>query len=98
MIRSHTDLFGDPLPVPTVLRKDGGRRKIGYAARPGSGPRSQRCSTCKHCMRVLHKGAHSFKCERMTHVWTHRTETDVKPNAPACQEWERKALPRPKHF
>ena len=33
MIRLQTDLFGEPLPMPAILRKDGGHRKIGYAAR-----------------------------------------------------------------
>lgn len=85
-----TDLFGQPLPSPTTLRKDGGRRKIGYAARPGTGPRSQRCSTCSHFQRVVHQGEHAAKCERMTHVWDHDSATDIKPNAPACSEWDRK--------
>jgi hypothetical protein len=89
-VRQHLDLLGEPLPAAHQIRKDGGRRKVGYAARPGSGPKGQRCANCAHCSKVLHKGYESRKCERMAHAWTHGSETDIKPNAPACRQWERR--------
>lgn len=90
------DLLGEPI-VESVSVSDGPRlRKIGYAARPGTGPKRQRCATCVHSQRVLHRGSYSTKCERMAHAWTHGPETDIKPNAPACREWERKPFaPKP---
>ena len=90
MKRIETDLLGMPLPAPEFLKKDGGRRKIGYAARPGTGPKRQFCRTCKHSEKVLHHGEHTLKCGRMAHAWTHGRDTDIKPNAPACSEWARR--------
>lgn len=90
MRKPQIDLFGEPIPLPILFRKDGGRRKIGYAARPGSGPKKQRCNTCKHLSRVLSQGFRSHKCELMTHVWSYDPITDIKPNAPACSEWVRR--------
>lgn len=87
MSRRITDLFGHPMPSQELFRKDGRRRKIGYAARPGSGPRRQRCRTCKSCMAVLSKGVRSHKCEVMAKIWSDDPATDIKPNAPACREW-----------
>jgi len=90
-MRRETDLFGEPLPSPAVYRKDGRLRKVGYAARPGSGPKSQRCNTCARCIRVEASGQYSYKCELVASAWTRGAQTDIKPNAPACREWERKA-------
>ena len=84
------DLLGEPLPAPHHLRKDGGRRKIGYAARPGTGPKGQRCQTCAHHQRVTHRGISTFKCSLMDHAWTHSSETDISLRAPACRKWERR--------
>lgn len=92
MIAAETDLFGVPIPAPPVVPKDNGKRKVGYAARPGTGPKKQRCGTCANFSRVIHKGAASFKCGKMAHAWTHGSETDIKPRAPACAEFERKPL------
>lgn len=90
MIRRDRDLFGEALPSQPAFRKDGRLRKVGYPAKPGTGPKGQRCSTCIQSARVVHRGTHTLKCERMSHAWTHGSETDVHPNAPACSEWSRR--------
>lgn len=92
MNRAARDLFGDPLPSPGTFRKDGARRKVGYPARPGTGPKGKRCALCKHAESVLHKGNRTTKCALMAHAWTHGEETDIHPNAPACKRYERKPL------
>lgn len=84
------DLFGQPIPAPSTLRKDGKARKIGYAARPGTGPRGQRCNTCIYCIPVEYQGHVSRKCQITAATWTPSSATDIKHNAPACSEWERK--------
>jgi len=86
------DLFGEPITAPVAIRKGGGRRKVGYAARPGSGPKGQRCGNCKHCSLVTSRGVSSKKCELMAGAWTHGAETDIHPQAPACKQWERRPL------
>ncbi len=90
-MRHEIDLFGQPMLSQTSFRKDGRLRKLGYAARPGSGPKSQRCNTCAHCIRVVHGDVHSYKCEIIASRWTQCATTDIKPNAPACSEWRRRA-------
>lgn len=92
MIAPEKDLFGQPMPAPAMIRKDGGRRKVGYAARPGSGPKGHRCATCRHAERVTSKGVASIKCALMAHAWTHGAETDISLRAPACRQWERKVF------
>ena len=89
MIR-ETDLFGVTIPPPTAYRKDGRRRRCGYAARPGTGPKGMRCYSCKHCIKVQHDGVRSHKCELIASRWTYEAETDIKYNAPACSNWERR--------
>lgn len=82
------DLFGEPIAAATALPRV---RKIGYAARPGTGPRNQRCNTCAHCIPVMQEGRRGRKCELVAPLWTTTAETDVKHNAPACRLWERKS-------
>lgn len=84
------DLLGQPLPSPGQIRRDGRPRKIGYAARPGSGPKGKRCSGCAHFGRITHDGRITPKCQLMSAVWTHGPESDIHPNAPACSEWARR--------
>lgn len=86
------DLFGAPIAHPEDLRKDGRRRKVGYAARPGSGPDGRRCSSCKHYGRIksLDEGTITTKCQLMAHVWTSEADSDIHPNAPACREYGRR--------
>jgi hypothetical protein len=90
----ETDLFGIRIPPPAAYRKDGRLRRNGYAARPGTGPKGQRCFTCRHCASVQHDGARSHKCERLAARWTYSAETDIKHGAPACRDWERKLYAR----
>jgi hypothetical protein len=90
VIHEGTDLLGQPLPPPETIRKDGRRRKIGYAARPGTGPRRQRCGTCKFASRVVHHDEVTHKCELKAHLWRHDATTDINLRAPACSEWSAK--------
>lgn len=84
------DLLGQPIPPPAYFRNDGALRRIGYADRPGTGPKGQRCGTCIHAHLCVHLGAASHKCELMTAVWNYSTATDINIRAPACSHWQRK--------
>jgi hypothetical protein len=88
------DLFGIRVPPAVAYRKDGRLRKNGYAARPGTGPKGQRCYSCQHCQRVQHDGIRSHKCELIAARWTYEADTDIKHNAPACSDWQRKQYPK----
>lgn len=87
MTRIERDLFGTPL---APARKDGAPRKVGYAARPGTGPKNRRCSSCNHAQHVRSETRRSWKCDVVCHRWDDTVATDIKPGAPACSEWERK--------
>lgn len=86
----ETDLFGEVLASSKTPRA-GQPRKVGYAARPGTGPKNQRCYTCAQAMRVTHvsSGVSSWKCTAVSHLWE-QPHSDIKPGAPACREWQRK--------
>lgn len=91
------DLFGEPLPPVAARRRDGKFRKIGYADRTGTGPKGQRCATCKFAQKVTQRGEFTHKCELMALVWAHGPASDINLRAPACSKWERKpftAIPR----
>lgn len=90
------DLFGEQVPA-VPARKDGKSRKIGYAARPGSGPKGQRCGNCQFAQRVVHRGQFTHKCELMTFVWRHGSASDIHLQAPACLKWARKPYTRHAH-
>ncbi len=83
------DLFGNPIVETVALRKDDRLRRRGYSARPGTGPRSQRCYSCAHIMRVISSGTTSFKCTRVAQIWAGGVATDIHRGAPACSDWER---------
>ncbi len=70
------------------------QRLNGYAARPGTGPRGQRCNTCAHCLEVVQAAATVRKCQVTVRQWTPCHKTNIKPNAPACSEWVRKPFRR----
>lgn len=91
------DLFGQPLPQAPMLRKDGRRRRGCYASRPGTGPKGQRCNTCRHCIVVTQLGKRARKCELKAPIWTETEETNIKHNAPACRHWERKPYSNAAH-
>lgn len=90
MRHQEKDLFGQPIKTHAPVTRDRSVRKIGYAARLATGPKKQRCGTCIHATRVVHRGNATQKCELMAHVWTHGVETDISLRAPACKKWERK--------
>ena len=83
------DLFGTPLPP----REQRIRRRIGYADRPGTGPKGQRCNTCSHCIKIDQPGHEGLKCELSAPLWN-RLGSVIKGNAPACSYWERKTYPK----
>lgn len=83
------DLLGEPIPA-VPARKDGKMRKIGYADKLATGPKGQRCGTCIHAERVVHRGEFSHKCKLMTHVWAHTAASDISLRAPACSKWSRR--------
>jgi hypothetical protein len=80
------------------MTKSGMPRKIGYAARPGSGPKNRRCNTCVHAQRVRSGTRISWKCDIVSYLWDDTDRTDIKPAAPACSEWTRKPFVAPKEF
>lgn len=88
-MRTEKDLLGYPIKSHAPARSQG-VRKVGYAARLATGPKKQRCGTCKHAAKVVHKGDVTHKCQLMAHAWTHGQETDISLRAPACFKWERK--------
>lgn len=86
------DLFGEPIPA-TAARKVR-VRKIGYADRPGTGPKNQRCGNCTHAERVVHRGEFTHKCALMQHLWANTAPTGIHLQAPACSKWVRKPYKR----
>lgn len=81
------DLFGAPIAAAAALPRV---RKIGYASRPGTGPKGQRCNTCRYCIVVAQHGQRTRKGEIVAAKWSTSPETDIKHNAPACRDWQRK--------
>lgn len=86
----RTDLLGHPLRPARQFRKDGALRKLGYASPPGTGPKGQRCNTCRFCITITELSRKVRKCEIVAAKWSTSPETDIKHNAPACRDWERK--------
>lgn len=86
----HHDLFGRRIYVPVVTAT---RRKFGYAARPGTGPKKQRCSTCRFCI-LVDRETRTRKCEVMARLWD-IPGSEIKHNAPACSFWQRKPFLNP---
>lgn len=84
------DLFGHPIKPQVVIRKGGGLRKIGYAAKPGTGPRNKRCCLCVNYEHITHSKGTTPKCHLMADKWTEGSETDIHPNAPACSLFQPK--------
>lgn len=84
------DLFGEPIPATRAARPARKVRKIGYADKPATGPKGQRCGNCIHAERVVHRAEFTHKCQLMTHVWDHTAATDIHLQAPACSKWVRK--------
>lgn len=79
-------LFGAPSPAIAPARPPPAQ---GYASRPGTGPKGQRCNTCRFCHVIARDGKRVRKCEVMAAKWD-QPGTDIKHNAPACRDWQRK--------
>lgn len=80
------NLFGEKPIKPRKTTKP-----KGYAARPGSGPKGEKCKTCKHMYRRTTGAGHAyFKCLKMREHWGHTRTTDILARAPACYFWEKK--------
>lgn len=86
-MRPENDLFGVPINAPRAARP---ALSIGYASRPGTGPKGQRCNTCRFRMVITEHGRRASKCEIVAAKWTTSSETDIKHNAPACSDWQRR--------
>lgn len=85
------DLLGHPIPRPATPRRPRDAvRRLGYASRPGTGPKGQRCSTCKSCIVMMRDEVRVRRCEIVAAKWTDGVEFDIKHNAPACRDWQRK--------
>lgn len=74
-----------PLPEQPKNPRYTGRVKGGYPAAPGTGPKGERCNTCKHCL-VIGRKKNYYKCGVIR--WTHGAATDIKARSPACNLWE----------
>jgi hypothetical protein len=80
-------LVGVPLPeAPKTPSR-------GYASPPGTGPKGQRCNTCRFCIVVTTEPPHVRKCEIIAARWD-QPGTAIKHNAPACRDWQRKIYER----
>jgi hypothetical protein len=78
------DLFGET--VKTEVRKTPAPK--GYAAQPGSGPRGEKCGSCRHAIGTGHNTARTYyKCELLRPYWTSGYGTDILLKAPACRFW-----------
>lgn len=83
------DLFGNPISSPQpVINGKHKTRPNGYAASPGSGPKGERCNTCKHYARLMRSKVYR-KCLKVQDHWTHGPGTDIKAKSPACSFWEK---------
>ncbi len=87
------DLLGHPIQSHASASRRG-VRKVGYAAPLATGPKGQRCGTCKFAQRVTSKNVTSHKCELMAVVWSRGEASDINLRAPACRRWERKPYER----
>lgn len=60
----------------------------GYAARPGTGPESETCRTCKHsCPLEVSSGHRFWKCV-IGKGLTYSETSDIRLKSPACRKWE----------
>jgi len=95
--------FGNPEHIAIHNKKPGRKKKSrttkpnGYAGKPGTGPKGEKCKTCKHlCKRVFAKTYYkcALYCKGRTRLGGRGS--DVLLNSPACQKWEpvcNKAVP-----
>lgn len=76
--------------APLSLDGKPARRKdptpAGYAARPGSGPEGETCSTCRHYVRREFAKTY-LKCGLNSANWTGGRKSDVLARSPACRLW-----------
>ena len=86
------DLFGEemlgPEPLPPTEKKKRKYHPNGYAAPPGSGPKGERCNTCKFFCRRGGHARHFLKCLLLQRSWTHGPGTDILAKSPACMHWK----------
>lgn len=85
------DLFGEEIVHVSALSVRNLRGyKGGYASRPGSGPKGERCGTCRHDVRLEGPNRNYHKCALCKPNWTHGAGSDIKMKTPACAKWERR--------
>jgi hypothetical protein len=72
------DLFGEPQSAAAPRKK-----KTGYAAIPGTGPKNETCGTCDHCYFTRSVSGKRFnKCDLVKE--THGSGTDIRRKSQAC--------------
>ena len=71
--------------VAKVRNKNDGLR--GYPCLPGTGPKSETCSSCANIRLMQNYAKRYYKCVCRAGVWTHGAATDVKYRSPACSYW-----------
>lgn len=74
------------------------KKKSGYPAEPGTGPKGETCGTCDNLhSKEMYSGRVFYKCKILTPKWTGGAGTDVKLRSASCSYWkpkiEREKLP-----
>lgn len=87
-MQQQLDMFGAALPAGAPARPS-----QGYASRPGTGPKGQRCNTCRFCHVQNRAGTRVRRCEIRAAEWD-KPGMEIKHNAPACRDWQRKVYPK----
>lgn len=75
---TNADLFGD---LPT--KKLG----IGYAGKPGMGPKGETCGSCVYSKRHGHLNRRYYKCHHELGYRSSSEASDIKLKTPACEYW-----------
>ena len=57
----------------------------GHPETPGTGPKSETCSTCQHIV----KTRVGLKCKRNSKKWTAGKASNVRAKDAACFEWQK---------
>lgn len=82
---SQNGLFGDKTaPRAYASPSTYSAKPNGYAARPGTGPENETCSSCTHCRQRTVHGKHFYKCALMMAAWSRDRATDIVLKSPAC--------------
>jgi hypothetical protein len=81
------DLFTGEWWAPSV------RRARAHAGPPGSGPKGERCGTCRFCVARRRQRTY-YKCGLTD--WTFGSATDIRLKHLACWKFEKRSEPWPR--